>query len=125
MKMPYWVPRPREFRLGGDERNRLFELSVHNWKVTNENYSGLRNKTDKYKLLKYEDLVRDSESFTSNLLKGAGYEQPEMENLLKQAISKAPKNVSEKTFPEYGEWGDEYQVFLKEEVGELMDRFGY
>ncbi len=126
LNFPFWAPKPKHFSLGQDKQSRLFEIAVNNWKISNSHYLSLKNKTKKYYLLKFEDLVVDPVNFIMKILKISGYEQWDNRKLIQEAVKQAPKNESiKKVFPDWPNWDDKYALYLHKHCGDLMKEFGY
>ncbi|MFH1841368.1 MAG: sulfotransferase [Candidatus Nealsonbacteria bacterium] len=125
VSLPCWVSRPNKYSLGSDPVSKMFEMQVLNWVNSNKIYSGLKNKTDKYFLLKYEDLGKDSLSFIKRIMEICGLSEFFKEEILKESINRASRNESRKFIGSWETWDEKYIIFLYNHCKDLMEEHGY
>lgn len=121
---PFWRLRPHEYKLGSKKTDKLFEIAVLNWVVTNTEYAKLKNMTHRYHVLKFEDLENNPVEFIEAILNIAGFGR----NHTKQigAIAKSAfKNPSAKNYDTWQHWEGKYILYLHNKCGDLMQSYGY
>jgi hypothetical protein len=122
--LPFWRIRPCKYELGCRKTDKLFEVALLNWTVTNREYAKLKNLTDQYHVLKFEELTSNPIDFIQIILKIAncrGEHRKQIDELIKTAF----KNPSTKNYAAWQNWEAKYAEYLHKKCGELMQQYGY
>ncbi|MDZ7830657.1 MAG: hypothetical protein U5L07_02785 [Desulfobacterales bacterium] len=92
--------------------------------MTNKEYAKLKNWTNRYHLLKFEDLSNNPKEFIQTILKIAGFRgnhRKTVDDLIKTAF----KNPSVKNYDQWQNWESRYALYLHRQCGKLMQQYGY
>lgn len=127
LNFPYWSSKPSSYPyLGKKQQDKIFEISLQNWKDSQKALFRIKQMTSNYMLLKFEDLVHNPYQFFEDLLYFHNYSlDKDIANILLSNISSAPKNFSQKFFPAWDQWEDKYIRYLYRQCDSLMKELGY
>ncbi len=125
--IPFWQPTPRIKKEGKESFKESiliskFEHFCWNWSFKNSIFLEIKDYTDQYMLVKFEDLVLNRDYEVEKLANFIGLELSEFQIILDSG--KVNKSKSSK-FPKWNEWSPYQAKILQKRCGILMNEFGY
>lgn len=113
---PFWEVKPRDFYFK-DNEDKIFKSLIYKWKKINSLLSQISLKTDRYHLIKFEDVFLDPEEGVKSILKISNYKNHEKVSLVnKKKLNKSykKKNISQQRLN-----------YIYKHCGNLMKEYGY